>query len=124
MFNEEILLTIGLMAVPLWAAIDKLKPFITYRMKALGVDAKWKPRIVQVCAFIGALLLVWGTPDVRFVQGVMGRVTSGLLWQSFDVLVTAILVMLGNEGGHIVQDILRLMVGNKTPPALETPPNV
>ena len=114
MFNEDILLQMGTLSIAIWAFMDKtIKPTLSRILdgfmakKTEEQRQEYKAYAYQAAALVISVFVVMGAPDVRFAN-VVSFMPVGQLWQAFDIIVTAILITLGDEAMHLVIDLLRL----------------
>ena len=119
MFNEDILLKMGTLSIAVWAFMDKtIKPTLSrildgFMEKKTEEERKeYKAYAYQVGALVISLFVVMGAPDLRFAN-VVSFIPVGQLWEAFDIIVTAILITLGDEAMHLAIDLLRLVYYSK-----------
>ena len=111
--NEQILINMALYGGLVWTGVDRLKPTIKHLFKNVPrFNADYQNKAFIVIAWFIALALVGGDANTRVFE-LIDRVPANTVWKAIDLVLTASLVVAGDEATHRLVDFGRMYFGEK-----------
>jgi len=120
MFNEQILVNMAVYGGLVWTGVDRLKPTIKHLFANVPkFNTQYQDKVFIVIAWFIALALVGGDASTRVFE-LIGRAPANTVWEVIDLVLTASLVVAGDEATHRIVDFFRLYFGAKADPNAPT----